>query len=310
MKKRIVILFLILVPSFLCFDFIGTSMIVEVRGGIRELFSGDYTFPKNHPVYADSTVEHFSAYSVDSTSIYCSLLKSRRDSAKGTVIFLHGITNDSRQFYPEATRLADSGYHAILVDLRGHGRSEGRFCTYGYYEKFDIKAVVDAVEKRNLGTDNIGIWGYSLGGAVALQTLAICPELKFGIIESTFSDYPTIAHEYTRRFSGFDYAPLTDYLITRSGSMADFKPEEVVPAESCKKITCPIILSHGTDDKRINIYHARINFENLASNDKELITIEGATHLNLHEIGGEEYFEKVFAFLENRYVENNLLKGD
>ena len=48
-----------------------------------------------------------------------------------------------RAVVPEARILAGAGYHLLLIDLRGHGLSEGDQLTYGYREAWDVQTAVD-----------------------------------------------------------------------------------------------------------------------------------------------------------------------
>ena len=141
--------------------------------------------------------------------------------------------------------LSDSGYNSVLIDLRAHGESQGKYCTFGYYEKQDLRILLDSISKiKNLNT-NYGIWGQSLGGAVAMQTLAIDKRLKFGIIESTFSDLNTIIHDYFKLKLGFDIPFISNYFIWRAEKIANFKVSEVAPCQSAKLIKQPVFMAHG-----------------------------------------------------------------
>ena len=52
-------------------------------------------------------------------------------SVRGTVFVLHGIRDSKESVRAWGERLASAGYRAVLVDLRGHGRSSGTFLSYG-----------------------------------------------------------------------------------------------------------------------------------------------------------------------------------
>ena len=68
-----------------------------------------------------------------------------------------------------------------MLNLRGHGESRGTYCTFGYKEKYDIVSVIDEIMLDKRLSKNIGIWGQSLGGAIALQTMAIDKRIKYGV---------------------------------------------------------------------------------------------------------------------------------
>lgn len=99
-------------------------------------------------------------------------------------MLLHGISACKEVELQRAKLLADAGYASLLLDLRAHGQSEGEYCTFGYHEKNDLRAVADT-----LGSDSrrrpMAIWGASLGGAVALQAMAVEPRYSFGLVERT-----------------------------------------------------------------------------------------------------------------------------
>ena len=125
------------------------------------------------------------------------------------------------------------------MDLRAHGKSGGTHCTFGVKEKNDISELINVLEKKENIDDNIGIWGQSLGGAIGLQAIGNDKRIKFGIIESTFSDFKTITNDYFNYHIGFNVKLLTNYLVSRAGKIADFAPEDAKPEKYCTKIKQP-----------------------------------------------------------------------
>ena len=53
----------------------------------------------------------------------------------------------------------------------------------------------------------------------------------------------------------------------------------------------------GSVDDRINISYGKENYKNLASKNKIFYECKNANHINVWEVGGNTYFEKVFEFL-------------
>ena len=58
---------------------------------------------------------------------------------RGTIIYLHGIADDRGSAYGVVTRFLPAGFNVVAYDSRAHGRSSGDLCTYGYFEKDDLR---------------------------------------------------------------------------------------------------------------------------------------------------------------------------
>lgn len=216
---------------------------------------------------------------------------------RGIIILLHGIRSGKEAYINLSKRLSREGYHSIALDLRGHGESGGRHCAFGVKEKDDVSALIDYLHSTEGQGLPIGIWGRSLGGAVGLQALGYDDRITFGVIESTFSDFRAIVHDYFSYHAGFNIPWFTNYLVDRAAAIAGFDPAEASPRRYCEKIEQPVLLVHGDTDKRIDVKYALENYTSMSSVQKYWLVVEGAGHLNVWEIGGERYFEKVLDFM-------------
>src|SRR4029453_4319375 len=64
---------------------------------------------------------------------------------RGTLIYLHGIADNRASGAGVIERFRKNGFDVIAYDSRAHGESEGKACTYGFFEKQDLRAVLDTV---------------------------------------------------------------------------------------------------------------------------------------------------------------------
>ncbi|WP_196886216.1 alpha/beta hydrolase [Aureivirga sp. CE67] len=283
---EIIILFIVFVGIF--FHFIMPRFIGQER--MFDISEKDILNNKEKNKF------HFTSF--DGLMLTGKISYSNSKETKGTIILLHGI-GSGRMIYDFIVKfLNQNGYNTIAFDLRAHNESQGKYSTYGVKEKKDIQFLLDFIDKEYNIKENIGIWGKSLGAAVALQTMEIDERIQFGVIESTFSNFRQIVHDYFEFHLGFDVYPITEYFIKRYGKFADFNPDFSKPIDSCKKIEKPILVVHGDLDKRIKMKYGKANFETLKNEQNEFLEIKGANHLNVWEIGGQNYLNEVLKFLD------------
>jgi len=253
------------------------------------------------PEHLNLASESLRWMSFDSIQLDGYWIDSTIDSSKGVMILIHGIGGCKEHFLPVSNKLAHMGIESVIFDSRAHGNSEGDYCTYGYKERRDISVIVDSILTREAQT-KIGIWGNSLGGAIALQSLERDKRINFGIIESTFAELDDIVYDYKDRLTGgFGVRVISEYALNRAGELADFDPYEVKPIESVKNIDVPIFIGHGEADENISVKYAKDLYNNLRSADKELYIVPVAGHFNLMKIGGQDYENSVFEFIERNF---------
>jgi esterase/lipase len=299
--------FVLLILGLLLTHFLVPRLISDIRNPIVGLIKRNHNITRKPKINKNVQIKRksISINSFDNIKLSGRLTYSSKDSTKGTIILLHGIRSNKDHFLDLSSFLSENGYNSLALDLRAHGESEGQFCSFGVKEKKDVQKVIDYLIKQE-SLNHIGIWGQSLGGAISLQVMGIDERLEFGIIESAFSDFKTIVNDYFDLHAGFSYAPFSNYLVNRTGQIADFDPIDAKPIKYCKKIKQPILIVHGNDDKRINIKYGKDNYSKIQSVDKEFIEIDNANHSNVWKVGGEKYFDKVLMFLDKHTVGNKV----
>jgi pimeloyl-ACP methyl ester carboxylesterase len=224
---------------------------------------------------------------------------------KGTIFILHGI-GDRKENVPYrlwARILAQAGYRAILVDLRGHGRSTGEYLTYGVTESSDLRQLLDQMQTENLVYGPVGVWGISYGAAVAIQWAAADPRIKavvalepFCTLRDAVTDFaPVVLGHFTFLASPGVLSAVTHAAAAQAG----FRAEQASPLRAIQKTDAPVLLVHGTDDHHLYPDHS-IRLHQAAMEHSDLYMVEGANHLTLWIHDLPTVREKVTSWLDRQ----------
>ncbi|MDH4068809.1 MAG: alpha/beta fold hydrolase [Ignavibacteria bacterium] len=299
---------LILLTAILLF-LIGTSLVLFVIGPGMLLHphrrTVDYYRKSTsllHPSDLEIPFEEFRLKTSDGLSLGCWFIPAS-GKPKGTIVHLHGVSECRIVGLPLARRLHQHGYNVFLYDSRRHGESEGKFCTYGFYEKHDTSTLLTRLQSReDLQLGKIGLFGSSMGAAVAVQVAAQDNRISAVVAESGFATLRTIFDDYQRRVIKLPWHYLRNIVIVRSERLAHFKASAVSPVDAVKDVHVPIFIMHGTEDRLIKCSYSEELYRNTGQ-PKELWLIEGANHSNMAEIGGEEYYRRVLAFFDQAFAQ-------
>lgn len=237
----------------------------------------------------------------DSIKLDMRYVYAKNQISNKVVIILHGISANKEQSVEKAIDLAENGYNSVIFDLRGHGKSGGDYCTYGYKEKYDIVSIIDLIKEKYGSEMKFCVWGPSLGGAIALQAMEIDKRIICGIIESTFADLREIIFDYARNMYNIRNTYLIEHSLRKAESIAGFFADSVKPENSARNIFAPVMLIHGDNDNRISIHYSERIFNKLGSTNKEFYVVRNAGHLNVREIGGKEYSNRILNFLKRNF---------
>jgi alpha-beta hydrolase superfamily lysophospholipase len=126
---------------------------------------------------------HFAAR--DGLRLYeqCWLLDGPSQAA---VVIVHGINEHSGRYARLAADLTGRGYAVYMMDLRGHGRSDGDRVMIRSFDEYldDVEVLLERVAEREPGKA-LFLLGHSMGGAiVALLAIERPPRIRGLILSS------------------------------------------------------------------------------------------------------------------------------
>jgi pimeloyl-ACP methyl ester carboxylesterase len=213
---------------------------------------------------------------------------------RGTVVMVHGWTSSRRETMGKAGYLLDAGYSVLVFDLRGHGASDGDYTTLGYREPDDVAAAVAFARSRAPGP--IALLGYSMGGALAVETGARDPDVAAVIEDSGFGNLANVFSAGFQRLTGFPALPFGLPLVTIGQIDLRMPLAGVRPIDDAARLHKPLLAIVGTADRIVpptegyDLYRA-------APGPKQLLVVPGAGHVDGYRVAPARYRQTVLSFL-------------
>ena len=211
-------------------------------------------------------------------------------------ICIHGYSGNATNMVMYMDHLVKLGYNILAVDLRGHGRSEGKYHGLGYLDQFDIAEWIDYATNKSQ-CDRVNLFGISMGGATALMAAAYAPNRVSKIItDSAPADFVSM---FTRILSG-KLRVLTPLVISTvslyNRIFAGYWLSDASAASVVSKITAPVLFIHGQADGFVPVSMVGKLYDECTAPKSRLI-IENADHTKAAQVDPELYWCTVESFL-------------
>jgi dipeptidyl aminopeptidase/acylaminoacyl peptidase len=248
----------------------------------------------------------------DSTIVLKGWLFQVRNSNRA-VILVHSYGKNRLQFGVDTVDLIKEfmsrGYSVFTFDLRNSGESGGKDCTFGYYEKDDVKAAIKYV--RSQGYSNITLIGFSTGASAAIMACAEStledgtPMVDAVIADSPYSDLKNYFYSSLHKWTGipsFPFNRTTAFAVGVAGGfkLTDASPIDVMTAENLPHL----MLIHSRNDDLIPVINSIELYQKysaLNASGAEFWQTEHEGHATGYMVDRDKYLEKVFSFLERVY---------
>ena len=211
-----------------------------------------------------------------------------------TVVMVHGWTSSRREPMGKAGYLLDAGYNVLVFDLRGHGQSDGDYTTLGFAEPDDVAAAVGFARSRDPGP--IALLGYSMGGAVAVETAARNASVAAVIEDSGYGSLDNVFRAGFQRLTGLPAVPFGLPLVAIGQVDLRMQLSSVRPVADAARLHKPLLAIVGTADQVVppgegfDIYRA-------APGPKQLLVVPGAGHVDGYRVDRAQYERTVLDFL-------------
>ena len=180
-------------------------------------------------------------------------------------------SKETALFRQLAAELAEN-QDVLCMDFRGHGRSGGAY-TFSAREAADLEAVLEWARERY---SSISLLGFSMGGAIAINTAAQFPDsIRTLIAVSAPSAFEQIEYRVLKPEVLYGGLRACDPQMGCRLGNPWLKKEK--PVETIRHLTMPVLLIHGTRDAIVSHFHGERLYQ-AAQEPKRLDLIEGAGH--------------------------------
>ena len=200
------------------------------------------------------------------------------------VILLHGGLGHSGNWGYQVPALIDSGYQAVVIDSRGHGRSTRDDRPYSYeLMASDVLAVMDT-----LRVEKPALVGWSDGACTALVLASQAPDRVAGVFyfacnmdpsgtkEVEFT--PALKRCFNRHVKDYQQLSVTpdrfDQFSEAVGLMQKTQPN--YSEEDLRQILVPVVIAHSEFDEFIKQEHAEYLARTIPRS--EFVFLPGVSH--------------------------------
>jgi fermentation-respiration switch protein FrsA (DUF1100 family) len=222
--------------------------------------------------------------------------------SKKVIVFSHGITYTLFGSVKYMQIFRDLGFNIFIYDNRYHGRSGGKNSTFGYFEKYDLKMIVDWIQQKVGPNSVIGTHGESMGAAISIQHAAIDSRIKFIIEDCSFSDlWGQLKYRLKMDYHlpAFPFLYLAN-MMSKVLTGMDF--HSISPKKDVQQIQTPMLFIHGEKDDFITVSMAYDLYENKVFGPKKIFIPNNAEHATSFWDNQIEYESVIREFL----YENNI----
>ena len=272
----------------------------ELKGTDREKL---YPYISHaHNWFSTHEVEDMYVRSWNGLQLYARWIPA--ENPRGTILLAHGYQSTP---YIDFSLVLDVyhnlGMNMLIPDQRCHGKSEGKYITFGVKEWRDMTCWVD-YHNKHLGNWPVILSGLSMGASTVMYMAdeALPANVKGMIADCGFtSPYDIIG----KVFHSVTHLPAWPFLWATdlcARIFAGFSLKEKDTRKTLQGGKYPIILAHGLSDDFVPCEMSQEAYDACTS-PKELLLVEGAGHGYSFLKDRERYTQTVTAFLQRNLEE-------
>ncbi|MBS1841440.1 MAG: alpha/beta fold hydrolase [Acidobacteria bacterium] len=228
--------------------------------------------------------------------------KVRAENPNGSwVLLFHGVSDNRIGVVGQSEPLLQNGYSVVMMDARSHGESGGDIATYGWLERKDTSAIIDALLAAEKPLHLFAL-GESMGAGISLQSAGADPRIEAVVAEASFANLQEAAYDYAglRQYPWLGktlFAPGAWLMVYRGAKLAGFPASEVSPEKSVAARAFPVLIICDEEDHALPCRHSEMIFR-AARGQKEFWRVPKAYHTAALGYEPVEFRKRVLEFFE------------
>lgn len=265
-----------------------------------------------------STREDFKVQAPDGAVLRGWKVRPKNPNGSWVLVF-HGVADNRVGVVGQSEFLLRAGFSIVMMDARAHGASGGPIATYGWLERNDTRAIIDAlfysenhkyvIRQMSVNPNlpsipppafHLFALGESMGAGIVLQSAAADPRIEAVVAEAPFANLREASYDYAglRKYPWLGktlFAPGTWTLLYRDEKLAGFPVAEVSPVKAVASRAFPVLLICDEKDDALPCRHAEMIYA-AARGPKQLWVVPRAFHTAAYGFAPEEFRRRVLSF--------------
>ena len=248
--------------------------------------------------------------------------------ARANLVICHGVNSHGGQYIRAGEEFASRGFAVTALDLRGRGKSDG--------ERFYAESIDDYVSDLSLAIEHgrsehpdlpLFLLGHSAGGVTSVTYALdhqdrldglICESFAFRVFAPNFAlkllegASHVLPHAHVLKLKMEDFSRDPEWVATLNAdplTLNEVQPVATVAAfaragerfeREFGRITLPLLILHGKDDKATRPDGSEQFYKEAGSTDKTLKLYDGYYHDLLNDLGREQVFDDIVQWIDAR----------
>lgn len=219
------------------------------------------------------------------------------DPAQPWIILCHGLGSNRSDLLDIAAGLHARGFNVLLFDFRGHGGSGGRVTSFGWTERRDLEGALAFLGRQaDVPASPCGVYGISMGGAVALMVAAEDDRLSAVAVDSPYTDLEDSLGRHLELLYRLPAFPALAMVAATYRLRFGVWPKVVSPLGAAGRLSGRrLLVIQGGADVRIPVTGAQA-LAAAAGESGSLWVVEGAGHLEGFGMNPPAYVERLGGF--------------
>jgi len=210
------------------------------------------------------------------------------------IILLHGWGANAELMLPLAVPFHRAGLNVLLLDARNHGRSDAAlFSSLPRFAQDAGEAINWVRTQASVACGSIVLLGHSVGGGAVLFEASRRNDISAVVSIAAFAHPEWTMRRYLTRFRMPEL--FVCWILRYIEWIIGHRYEEIAPLHTACRVTCPVLLVHGTADKTVPLTDALIILNSCRGRPVELLAIENADHDSVDKV--EEHGDQLVDFL-------------
>jgi pimeloyl-ACP methyl ester carboxylesterase len=223
--------------------------------------------------------------------------RARGEPGRAVVVVVHGLGDSLDSYVDVGDFLHRRGHAVLLMDLRGHGGSEGRLTTLGGHERDDVRAALRGLREQGRGGEGFVLLGVSMGAVAVIRAAAVEDDIRAVVAEAPYDTYRSTMAHHARLYYGLpEWFPLLPAAIRVAEWRAGFDADDVDAVAAARRMRAALLLIVDGADPRMPETIVRRVYD-AHPGPKRLWVAEGAPHSGARVVSG--YRKTVLQFLED-----------